>query len=394
VDERYLDTGQLTGRRFDSEHGEISDMAVVGGNELLTFVGGYTRWRLDGSSPVSRLVAPGVTSAGYDDAGRLLLVWDPVEGRDSVVDTRSGATLLSLRHGEDGQWLGGDSLLVTKEDGPPELLDVTTGTSTPAPPLFADIGRVFRNPSGNGRAWVVHFVEDSGDVRELVEVNANDGAVVTGPVPVPGPMLSVSSWPDGAETAATFVAASEAGSYLDWRNLSEGVTLAVVDSGTGSVNRTLPATYLAAVSPLGTVVTSDNSGGIVQRDPKTLKPVATLAGSRGHLEQLTFDRDGGTLMATGDEGFAQLYDSRTWTRLAEIPTGALEEAATEAWLRPDGKAVAVNGEYGVAEWTLEPDRLADAACAIAGRNLTRAEWATYLPDQPYSRTCPGYPAGT
>jgi hypothetical protein len=33
------------------------------------------------------------------------------------------------------------------------------------------------------------------------------------------------------------------------------------------------------------------------------------------------------------------------------------------------------------------------ACAIAGRNLTQAEWDRYLPDMPYEVTCEQWPAG-
>ena len=33
------------------------------------------------------------------------------------------------------------------------------------------------------------------------------------------------------------------------------------------------------------------------------------------------------------------------------------------------------------------------ACDIAGRNLTRAEWAQYLPGEPYHATCKQWPAG-
>ena len=33
------------------------------------------------------------------------------------------------------------------------------------------------------------------------------------------------------------------------------------------------------------------------------------------------------------------------------------------------------------------------ACRLAGRNLTRTEWAQYLPGQAYRKTCPQWPAG-
>ena len=87
-----------------------------------------------------------------------------------------------------------------------------------------------------------------------------------------------------------------------------------------------------------------------------------------------------------------VYDTERWTRLATIPSYPVIGIA-EGWLRPDGRAVAVNARLGVAQWSLEPAGLARAACRLAGRNLTRAEWATYMGGESYRRTCPQYPAG-
>ena len=53
----------------------------------------------------------------------------------------------------------------------------------------------------------------------------------------------------------------------------------------------------------------------------------------------------------------------------------------------------MNGRLGVAVWNLDPATMAAAACTVAGRNLTRTEWATYLGEERYRRTCPAYPEG-
>ena len=53
--------------------------------------------------------------------------------------------------------------------------------------------------------------------------------------------------------------------------------------------------------------------------------------------------------------------------------------------------MAVTDEDGVAIWDLDPDHLAEASCAVAGRNLTPTEWATYMNDfGPYRKTCRQY----
>jgi hypothetical protein len=47
------------------------------------------------------------------------------------------------------------------------------------------------------------------------------------------------------------------------------------------------------------------------------------------------------------------------------------------------------GRNGVAIWDLTPERLLDAACTLAGRNLTGSKWDTYLAGLGgYRPTCP------
>ena len=50
------------------------------------------------------------------------------------------------------------------------------------------------------------------------------------------------------------------------------------------------------------------------------------------------------------------------------------------------------GQSGIL-WSADPAEWEGTACRIAGRNLTKAEWAQYLPSQPYRVTCPQWPAG-
>jgi hypothetical protein len=58
----------------------------------------------------------------------------------------------------------------------------------------------------------------------------------------------------------------------------------------------------------------------------------------------------------------------------------------------DGSRLAVGGLEGVLVWDLDPQTWLEAACEVAGRNLTRTEWETNVGDlAPYSATCPQYP---
>jgi hypothetical protein len=43
---------------------------------------------------------------------------------------------------------------------------------------------------------------------------------------------------------------------------------------------------------------------------------------------------------------------------------------------------------GVNVWDIDPEHLRAAACVLAGRNLTRTEWDTYVGALgPYRKTC-------
>jgi hypothetical protein len=169
----------------------------------------------------------------------------------------------------------------------------------------------------------------------------------------------------------------------------------LVDVDEGPVGRDAPG-FVASVPEtgggLGPVVMADVMGGLQEVDPVTMQPRAVLPGSVGPVEYLVFSAEGSRLLAAGANGVAQVFDSDTWTRIGAIPAET-QDAVREGFLRPDGRAVLANGRLGVVEWDLHPEVMADAACGLAGRNLTRAEWTTYLGDEPYRRTCADFPAG-
>ena len=58
---------------------------------------------------------------------------------------------------------------------------------------------------------------------------------------------------------------------------------------------------------------------------------------------------------------------------------------------PNESIVIVNGVGSVYVYPATVAQWEQAACAVAGRNLTRAEWRQYVPDRPYQKTCPDQP---
>jgi hypothetical protein len=59
---------------------------------------------------------------------------------------------------------------------------------------------------------------------------------------------------------------------------------------------------------------------------------------------------------------------------------------------PDGtRLIAGSGDGTVAVWDVGLRAWPSRACRIANRNLTQEEWAQYLGDMPYHKTCPDLP---
>jgi hypothetical protein len=88
-----------------------------------------------------------------------------------------------------------------------------------------------------------------------------------------------------------------------------------------------------------------------------------------------------------------LFDAESLRPIGQpIAAGALE--GFEAMMfTPDGDLLA-DARIGVNRWEMDPHEWQRIACRTAGRNLTRAEWAEYLGNEPYRATCPEWPPAT
>jgi hypothetical protein len=73
-------------------------------------------------------------------------------------------------------------------------------------------------------------------------------------------------------------------------------------------------------------------------------------------------------------------------------TGHTAAAGDVAFLAAGARAVTSGADGTLIFWELRPQAWEAAACALAGRNFTRAEWAQFLAG-PYRRTCPQWPPG-
>ena len=133
LDEHSLATGQPTGVVLDPQLGTVGDVAVsADGRELVTFshnTSVISRWRLDGSGPVTTRLGEGRIGARYDPTGSLLLVNRPGDapyyasefraggGDRYVVDVATGGIVDPLDGLGGEAWAGPPGLLAATFDG-------------------------------------------------------------------------------------------------------------------------------------------------------------------------------------------------------------------------------------------------------------------------------------
>jgi WD40 repeat protein/class 3 adenylate cyclase len=109
----------------------------------------------------------------------------------------------------------------------------------------------------------------------------------------------------------------------------------------------------------------------------------------GSILSLGFDPTGQIVVSSGTDGATRLLDVPSRV-LVGPPLPGLDGEPSAAELTPDGRRVIVVYESGTGfRWEVSPSMWKRHACAVAGRNLTRAEWDQFLDDRDYRTVCAG-----
>jgi WD40 repeat protein/DNA-binding SARP family transcriptional activator len=144
----------------------------------------------------------------------------------------------------------------------------------------------------------------------------------------------------------------------------------------------------ARFSPDGRLVALGLGSGTQVFSTTDWTPVTrTFAGQAGYAFWATFSSDNRTLATTSDDGTLRLWDIGS-----EQPVGAPLPGQTGhfavAMFTPGDNAVIAGYTTGQAiRWDIRPASLIRRACRLAGRTLTRAEWAEFLPGRDYDPAC-------
>jgi WD40 repeat protein len=146
---------------------------------------------------------------------------------------------------------------------------------------------------------------------------------------------------------------------------------------------------LARFTPDGRFIVGASTDGWARLwSTDTWQPATRLlAGHTGEVIGQSTSPDAHTLATGSTDGTIRLFDLRTQRPLGE-PLPGLANRLVAPEFTPDGAyLLAITGEGRAYRWDVRPSSWARHACAVAGRQLTRSEWADALPERDYNPAC-------
>jgi WD40 repeat protein len=139
---------------------------------------------------------------------------------------------------------------------------------------------------------------------------------------------------------------------------------------------------LASGGAQGNLAVIDVSSGRILRAPDRVH--------NGQLTQVEWLPDSRTVVTTGMDGRVSLYDAERGLARVTLPASAEPgDGYTYLLSLTEDEVTATTGALPGRTYPLDPERWLGHACLVAGRDLTEDEWASYLGDLPYERTCEG-----
>jgi WD40 repeat protein len=175
-----------------------------------------------------------------------------------------------------------------------------------------------------------------------------------------------------------------------------------VDPMTGVVKRDLSLTPTFSLMDIDQVpgaewvAVASEAGQVQVVDAVTFKTIGhPLVAGGTQLQAVAISADAALIAATSRDGSLRIWDSKTGRNIGPSLDAHGVQSTGIAFVCPGSQHLMTGGFDGtVVSWDLDPASWLRQACILAGRNLTKTEWAQYLPGRTYRRTCDQYPAGT
>jgi WD40 repeat protein len=151
------------------------------------------------------------------------------------------------------------------------------------------------------------------------------------------------------------------------------------------------ASTTVAFSPNGrTLAAGDTNGNVGLWDVASGKRIAPLS-EGSPISTVAFSPNGQTLAVGDADDHVGLWDVANGERFATLSE---QNAVYYVAFSPNGQTLAVGAGYvtlyrqGFWSWTITA--FSHLICGEVEENMTKSEFATNVPDQPYQKTCPAY----
>nr|WP_239522028.1 BTAD domain-containing putative transcriptional regulator [Geodermatophilus sabuli] len=327
------DTRQVAATFLDPDSGAVVRQVVLGETLPLVLFGSSVAVRPDGGAVA---VTWGLGASVLDAQGRRMapdIVLPPVEGA-----LWNGAPLPAAVFWSAG-WTRDGSRLLLGAEGDPD--------------------------TGEGARLVV-VDPATGEVEDQLDIGVSAQAIAPSP---DGDLLAIAS-----ATTQRIV-------LLDADSLQVVATVDLLDGDRPfDVAWSPDGRLLAVVGDAGLLHLVDIGTGRA-REPVAISPQILL--------QAEWLADGRTVATVGMDGTVTLFDvERGLPRTGPLrASGAGTAVYTHLLPGPGDELVAFSGEVPGRRYPLDPQEWLAAACALAGRDLTRAEWERYLPAREWRPTC-------
>lgn len=375
-----LETGAVGGSMMRLQSDTAGAMTILDDSSELFITTGSAAslWRTDGSGAGARMVAAGrvpgddfglddthlVTMRATDD-GEEWMLWDLATDRS----TGDSAEYLA--------WLD-DRRLVRFDDGSPlAIADARTGAGT-------DVDRRLAARIAEDDGWAI-AAPPGPDAFAVLEDGLAPFDPATGQ---PTGRTLRPPWESGFGLNSVTQSADGTRAAVTWFNIDDQRTQTTIfDPATGVIVadgffHSEGARYLPDGDLL---VVSDDA--LTRHEPDTLEPVGSLPKPFGGGTTIQVAADGRTVMVTGWDNRVSLYDLAAGVMLGDPLDTTSPIMGGGAQLSHDGRLLAAATDRGVVLWDLDPAAQAEAACAVAGRELTEVEWQTYFGEEPQRPTC-------